>query len=387
MAGYDAYAAVKPAGYRIVGGDCPTVGITGGYTQGGGHSLLNSLYGMAADQVLEWEVVTAHGQHLTATPMENQDLYWALSNGGAGTYAVVLSMTVKIYPEGPVGGAMLRFNDNTSANSSSNANYTAAIEAWWKGLPAIVDGTGATVLWAIENSKFYLESFTAPNKTADEVATMFAPYLSQLDNLGIRYEFSTNESPTYYDHYNASNGPLPYGIYPASMLFNSRLIPRVITEDDERTKNLTAVMQSAVDEGTAAGWRIGCHALNVKDIDHPDNAVVPYWRDAIAICVTISLWDWTIPRSEMLARKSYLADVITPAMEAATPESGAYLNEANPFVYPSGSKKWQDAFYGTNYPRLRQVKDKWDPHSVFYAYTAVGSEDWTEDASGRLCRV
>lgn len=34
---------VHSAGYRIVSGDCPTVGITGGYSQGGGHSLLNSV--------------------------------------------------------------------------------------------------------------------------------------------------------------------------------------------------------------------------------------------------------------------------------------------------------------------------------------------------------
>lgn len=82
-----------------------------------------------------------------------------------------------------------------------------------------------------------------------------------------------------------------------------------------------------------------------------------------------------------------MADVITPAMEAATPDSGAYLNEADPYVYPPGSLKWQNTFYGTHYPRLRQIKDKWDPQSVFYANTAVGSEDWTEDASGRLCKA
>lgn len=82
VAGYEAYAAAEAAGYRVVGGDCPTVGISGGYTQGGGHSLLNSAYGMAADQVLEWEVVTTQGEHLIATPTENEDLYWALSGGG-----------------------------------------------------------------------------------------------------------------------------------------------------------------------------------------------------------------------------------------------------------------------------------------------------------------
>lgn len=60
------------------------MGIAAGYTQGGGHSLLISGYGMAADQVLEWEVVTPMGEHLFATPQQNIDLYWALSGGGDG---------------------------------------------------------------------------------------------------------------------------------------------------------------------------------------------------------------------------------------------------------------------------------------------------------------
>lgn len=57
-----------------MGGTCPTVGIVGGYTQGGGHSILSSSYGVAADNVLEWEVVTVDGRHLTATPTQNADL-------------------------------------------------------------------------------------------------------------------------------------------------------------------------------------------------------------------------------------------------------------------------------------------------------------------------
>lgn len=73
-------------GYRVVTGDSPTVGVAGGFTQGGGHSQLSGVYGLGADNVLEWEVVTAEGIHLVATPTKNSDLYWALSGGGGGTY-------------------------------------------------------------------------------------------------------------------------------------------------------------------------------------------------------------------------------------------------------------------------------------------------------------
>lgn len=58
---------------------------------------MSSEYGLGADQVLEWEVVTANGDHIVATPSNNADMYWALSGGGPGTFGVVISMTVRAH--------------------------------------------------------------------------------------------------------------------------------------------------------------------------------------------------------------------------------------------------------------------------------------------------
>lgn len=51
--GMEAMAAAHRHGKVLVTGNCPSVGITGGYTQGGGHGQLVSRFGLAADQVLE----------------------------------------------------------------------------------------------------------------------------------------------------------------------------------------------------------------------------------------------------------------------------------------------------------------------------------------------
>ena len=48
---------------------------------------------------------------------------------------------------------------------------------------------------------------------------------------------------------------------------------------------------------------------------------------------------------------------------------------------------WQKAFYGQNYPTLRQIKAKYDPDSIFYATTAVGADEWTVGNDGRLCKI
>ncbi|OLN86779.1 putative FAD-linked oxidoreductase-like protein 16 [Colletotrichum chlorophyti] len=48
---------------------------------------------------------------------------------------------------------------------------------------------------------------------------------------------------------------------------------------------------------------------------------------------------------------------------------------------------WQWSFFGPNYGRLRQIKARYDPARVFWCLQCVGSEDWTQTLSGRLCRA
>ncbi len=46
-------------GFNVLLGLCTTVGVAGGFIQGGGASLLGPTYGMASDNALEFNVVTA----------------------------------------------------------------------------------------------------------------------------------------------------------------------------------------------------------------------------------------------------------------------------------------------------------------------------------------
>lgn len=82
----DSYGPAAQYNFSMISAGGATVGLAGGFFQGGGHSGYTSYYGMAADHVLSINAVTANGKLVTADPDNNEDLYWAFRGGGAGKY-------------------------------------------------------------------------------------------------------------------------------------------------------------------------------------------------------------------------------------------------------------------------------------------------------------
>ena len=77
-----------------------------GLTLGGGYGWLNGKYGLACDNVLAAEVVTADGRVLTVSAEENEDLYWGIRGAGANL-GIVTSFEYRLHPVGPVLGGMV----------------------------------------------------------------------------------------------------------------------------------------------------------------------------------------------------------------------------------------------------------------------------------------
>src|ERR671911_2989801 len=87
------------------------VSMTGiaGLTLGGGLGWLNGKHGLACDNLLSADVVTADGRLLTASDEENEDLYWGI-RGGGGNFGVVTLFEYRLHPVGPVLGGGLRYS-------------------------------------------------------------------------------------------------------------------------------------------------------------------------------------------------------------------------------------------------------------------------------------
>ena len=98
-------AATAKHGLATTGGAVSTTGIAG-LTLGGGLGWLMRSYGMACDNLVGAEVVTADGQVRRASASENTDLFWAL-RGGGGNFGVVTQFDYQVHPVSTVLGGML----------------------------------------------------------------------------------------------------------------------------------------------------------------------------------------------------------------------------------------------------------------------------------------
>src|SRR5437763_4315193 len=97
--------ATQAHGLAVTGGVVSSTGIAG-LTLGGGLGYLMGRYGLAADNLLSAEVVTAEGRVLAASTDENEDLFWAL-RGGGGNFGVVTSFQYRAHPVTTVLGGLL----------------------------------------------------------------------------------------------------------------------------------------------------------------------------------------------------------------------------------------------------------------------------------------
>ncbi|KAL1798880.1 hypothetical protein ACET3X_002917 [Alternaria dauci] len=134
---YDVYTKLEKQNITIIGGRVASVGV-GGLTLGGGISYFSSEYGLACDNVISYEVVTASGLIITASQTSFPDLYWAL-RGGGNNFGLVTKFTVNAVPRTPTmwGGSRAHLS----------TNFTALINAYYNlGMNAKKDGKAHQIL-------------------------------------------------------------------------------------------------------------------------------------------------------------------------------------------------------------------------------------------------
>jgi FAD/FMN-containing dehydrogenase len=108
-------------GLAVTGGLISTTGL-GGFTLGGGIGWLLRKHGLACDNLVSADVVTADGRLVKASAEENPELFWGL-RGGGGNFGIATSLEYAVHPVGPtvIGGPVFY-----------PAERAAEVLSWWR---------------------------------------------------------------------------------------------------------------------------------------------------------------------------------------------------------------------------------------------------------------
>ncbi|XP_014555639.1 hypothetical protein COCVIDRAFT_27536 [Bipolaris victoriae FI3] len=379
---FELYKAASEKGRVVVGGEGETVGIMGGYIQGGGHSPLTPLYGTAADSVLSMEVVTADGEFVVANSTSHTDLFWALRGGGGSTFGVVTSVTVKAHPDLQVTASRFGFKSSDTG-----------VETFWSAIRAYVDSFIANAdastytYWVLIPTNgtfsFSFSPFFAPGKSLEEATALLQPWFTELDNLGIKYDPNITHFDNFYSAW-SSSFPLE-AVQKPNVATASRLFPRANFETAEKRQEFYENIRRSSENN-----RVQVHFnMQAKDPYNTDNAVNSHWRPLTSFSMQSVRWPLNSTAEQILKIRKDFQEGDMQAWRDISRGAGSYLAEADRLEPDFG-----EAFFGEKYPRLLELKKKLDPEDVFFATTGVGSERWRVESvdglpneNGKLCRV
>jgi FAD/FMN-containing dehydrogenase len=334
-------AQTQAHGLATTGGLISTTGIAG-FTTGGGIGWLMRKHGLACDNLLSAEVVTADGRVVKANADENPDLYWGL-RGGGGNFGIVTEFEYSLHPVGPTVAAgpvfypgdraeeVLRFFrdfvDQVPDELTLLANLLTAPPApflpeEWHGKKLI----GLIGCYAGEPEDG-LEAMQPMRDLGDPVADLIGPMpYVQIQSL---------VDPLY------PRGTFAYMKAGYLRGLDDHAIETMIRYHQDATSPASEIhvhqfggaVARVGDDETAYGDRQAPYILNILPMAHEPDGFDTHV-------------DW--------GQRLY-AD-IEPSMTG-----GAYIN----YLSAEGAERVQAAYGPEKFARLQALKDKWDPTNLF----------------------
>jgi FAD/FMN-containing dehydrogenase len=327
-------SATAEHGLAVTGGAISTTGIAG-LTLGGGLGWLMAKYGLAADNLVAVELVTAEGEVLDVSADSHPDLFWAV-RGGGGNFGVATTLTYRLHPLTTVtggliihpfdaAGEMLRFYRDAVADIPDDLTVFAALVHAPDGSGAKLAGLAVFHAGEPAEAERDLEPFMSwGSPLMTEVGRMPYPVMNTLLDDGF---------PT---------GALNYWLSSFTAGLPNGLIDTMVERFAAVPSPMSAIM---LEHFHGAVTRIGVTETAVPHRETGWNLLIPsVWTDPAATEENVR---WTKETHAALAE--HLAE-------------RRWLNYL-------GDDQGADAVraaYGPNWDRLVEAKRRYDPENVFH---------------------
>jgi FAD/FMN-containing dehydrogenase len=330
--------ATEPFGLATTGGRVSTTGV-GGFTLGGGGGWLDRKFGLACDNLVSVELVTADGSIVCASDDENAELFWAL-HGGGGNFGVATSFTFRLHELSMVTAALLLWPPEAGPN---------VMRAYRDFIDSAPDEVGGGLIYLTAPAEPFVPQelvgklalaillvYAGPEAEARQVA---APILT----LGHAGAFMGEMS--YADLQCMLDDPPGYRNY-WSAAYLDRLPDQAVDLFCRRAQDMIVPSPSQhvlFPQGGAVGRGPAAYPIP--------------WRHAPWIVHPFGLW--SDPADDERAKQwayNVRADLRPWSSEAV------YLN----FIGDEGEDRVVAGFGRENYARLAKVKAQYDPQNLFH---------------------
>jgi hypothetical protein len=310
-----------------------------------------------------------------------------LRQGGGSTFGVITRVTLKTHPSPKIVNYSLNIGTPNTTDPAlfdmiayilSQYPYLSSYGVSGYGFWATYYPLSANVTVAGFMGAFVVQDTT----NTSLIEAIFQPLVDHINSEWPNRFFQVPSNTTAYSSFAAWYADN----YDTSRVGNdsyvgSRLLPAsaLTGPDGNLTSNAAYLRQFTSASSFATAYLVaGGTVANTSAIPGGGNAVNPAWRTSLVHATTAV----TVPWQNLTARaEGILAlNASVAALREMAPDSGAYVNEADPY-----EPDFQHAFWGDNYERLLEIKRKVDPDDVFWCHPCVGNERW-EEVDGVLCR-
>lgn len=329
------------------GGVISSTGIAG-LMLGGGIGWLMGKHGLACDNLISADLVSAEGRHMSVSSSENEDLFWAI-RGGGGNFGIVTAFEFRLhrlesvhggiilYPRSRAVELLRHYRDLTMSAPDELTAYAALMTGHGTPMAAIAlchSGQGAAA--KEELAEFHLDSPPVADLTGEKKYSEIQSMLDFTAPAGLHYYFTC---------------PFLRELTDEAIL---SIVEHAESAPTEQTQIIIEHMHGAASRvpatETAFGLRRAQYSINI----------VAAW-DNPALADRCIAW----ARSCASDMKSFGA-------------SDAYVN----YLGDEGAAAIR-ASYGANYDRLSMLKAKYDPENVFRFNQNIGRDGLGTAPGGR----